>query len=412
MPLPTLAPTATPTSVPTATPTPAPTATPTLVPTPTPAYGCPQSTLPIAIVGGPSGPDGPDNDSVFQSLTVHPTDADILLLGTERNGFVKSVDGGVTWTRHRGGMRVFNDSYAEIWDIAYAPSDPSVVYAATLDSPGPAHGGYPSSDAGIYKSEDGGETWTQLICGLTTSRAMSIAVDPLNRDIAVAGLEGGAPSFGNSLGVDDYYPGGIFRTVDGGESWEKVSLGDDNEARNGYRKIATAALEPWTLIAVGLSHDQPADNVGYVRSFDGGATWEQFAPSQRTLAGSGFAVGDSGDVIVTGRDYRGWVSTNAGASWSDGPIIQVNGPTAISPLDSRVVVFANQSEIRRSTDRLRSATVRFTSPNKFREIVFAPSDPSIVYAETDGYLLYRSDDGGVSWRFVVNVRDDVLNVQP
>ena len=44
-----------------------------------------------------------------------------------------------------------------------------------------------------------------------------------------------------------------------------------------------------------------------------------------------------------------------------------------------------------------------------REIVFAPSDPNIVYAETDGYLLRRSDAAGLTWRLLVNIRDDVLN---
>ena len=47
-----------------------------------------------------------------------------------------------------------------------------------------------------------------------------------------------------------------------------------------------------------------------------------------------------------------------------------------------------------------------------REIVFAPSDPNVVYAETDGYVLYRSDDAGQTWRLMVHVRDEVLNVQP
>jgi photosystem II stability/assembly factor-like uncharacterized protein len=124
-------------------------------------------------VDGPSGLEGPDHDSVFQSLTVHPTNADTLLLGTERNGFVRSTDGGRTWTRHREGLRVFNDQYTEVWDISYAPSDPTVVYAATLDSPGPAHGLAPSAAGGVYKSVNGGDTWTQINCGLPNSRPTS-----------------------------------------------------------------------------------------------------------------------------------------------------------------------------------------------------------------------------------------------
>ena len=47
-----------------------------------------------------------------------------------------------------------------------------------------------------------------------------------------------------------------------------------------------------------------------------------------------------------------------------------------------------------------------------REIVFSRSSPNIVYAETDGYVLYRSDDAGLTWRLLVNGREQVLNVQP
>ena len=65
----------------------------------------------LEIIHGPDGPDGPDRDNPFRSLTVHPLDANTVLMGTERNGFVKSVDGGQTWTRHRLGLRHHSAGY-------------------------------------------------------------------------------------------------------------------------------------------------------------------------------------------------------------------------------------------------------------------------------------------------------------
>ena len=129
------------------------------------------------IVSGPPGPELPkDRDSVFRSLTVDPSDADIVFLGTERNGFVRSLDGGQTWTRHRKGFRSDGTSYPEVWDIDISLSDPDVLMAATLDSPGPPTGlrGQP----GLYKSTDGGGSWSQMNCGFTTSRVVSIRIDP------------------------------------------------------------------------------------------------------------------------------------------------------------------------------------------------------------------------------------------
>jgi len=189
-----------------------------------PDGSCLVSELPSAIVNGPIGPEGPDRDSVFQSLAVYPTNPDIVLLGTERNGFMLTTDGGATWSRQREGMRVGSgfDSYAEVWDIDFAASDPSVVYSAVLNSPGPPGGTGPSADAGIYISSDGGRTWSLSTCGFPTSRTTSVRADPTNPDIAIAGLEGGYPSYTDAT---EYFPGGIFRTIDRGETWAQMDVG-------------------------------------------------------------------------------------------------------------------------------------------------------------------------------------------
>ena len=79
----------------------------------------------VQIVSRPSGLEPPkDGDRVFRSLTVDPANSAILVLGTERNGFVSSLDDGLTWTRHRTGFRPDGDSYAEVWDIDISRSDP------------------------------------------------------------------------------------------------------------------------------------------------------------------------------------------------------------------------------------------------------------------------------------------------
>jgi len=180
---------------------------------------------------------------------------------------------------------------------------------------------------------------------------------------------------------------------------------------------------PATFIAFGLSDDDSSKNVGFIRSTDGGVTWQQFAPELRELHISVFTVSPDGNTIYAneGGTYGGWISRNAGASWTMGPTIQVNGPVAISPANSSLVLFGSTSRgILRSANGLQSAQSVLSEPvpagysdtTQFRDIVFAPSNPNIVYAEADGYLLYRSDDAGVTWRFLVNGRDDVLNAQP
>ena len=124
------------------------------------------------IIPGPAGPEGADYDQVFRSLEVDPSNPDVLYMGTERNGIVKSSDGGATWQRLRKGLRHNATTYSEVWDIDVSPFNPQFVIAAIADSPGPID--YPGSPAGVYISTDAGNTWKRSNCGLTNSYALSI----------------------------------------------------------------------------------------------------------------------------------------------------------------------------------------------------------------------------------------------
>lgn len=361
------------------------------------------------VVSGPSGPKPPgDGDRVFRSLTVDPTNAEVVVLGTERNGFVRSIDGGRTWTRQRSGLRSYPYGYFEVWDIDISSSNPDVMMAATLDSPGPPTG--PRAVSGVYRSTDGGQTWVQLNCGFTTSRVNSIRIDPSNSDVAVAGLAGGFPSH---TGDSNYYPGGIFRTEDGGENWQRVDV-DPDDGRNGYWIMRLVPTDPPQLVTFGMNFDDLSDNLGFMRSNDMGRTWELFGPELRNRFISNFGVSSDGQVIYASERevYFGWISRDSGETWTQSDEHQVNGPIAVSPVNPNLVLFASAGDLRRSTNGLSTVQVVMRPPSSVREIVFAPSGPNVVYAETDGYVLYRSDDAGLTWRLVVNVRDEVLNVQP
>ena len=321
-----------------------------------------------------------------------------------------SRDGGVSWTRLRAGLYSKEWGYPEIWDIDFSASNPDIIMAATLGSPGPAFG--PDVENGLYRSSDGGQTWTQLNCGLVNSRVVSVRIDPSNSDVAVVGIEGGWPSF-TGPGAKEYFPGGIFRTEDAGQNWTRVSVGPNDE-RNGYVVMRMTTSSQPQLVTFGANHYDSSENLGFLRSRDMGITWELFAPDFRTSNVGTFDLSSDGNTIYVdeGSAYCGWVSRDAGATWSQGPILQVNGPIAVSPADPNLVVFGSPNDIRRSTDGLSSMKVVLTTPITIREIVFSPSHPNVVYAESDGYFLYRSNDAGLTWRLLVHGRDEVLNTQP
>ena len=361
------------------------------------------------IIDGPSGPQGSDYDQAFRSLSVHPADPNTVLLGTERNGFVRSTDGGTSWSRHRQGLRYSGDNYPEIWDIAYDPNDPSIVYAATLDSPGPVTGTYPSSIAGVYKSTDGGTTWARSNCGLVNSRAVSIAVSGTDSNVVVLGIEGGAATFSPLTG--QYFNGGIFRSTDAGSNWSALSI-DGNETTNGYWWLRAYGNSDQHFMTFGSDLDDQNNNLGFIKSENSGANWSGLGAAVKNLFIAGFAISMDGQTLYANeRDsYEIRLSTNGGANWTTTSINQANGPVAVSPSDDQRVLYGGSSVLYLTTDGFATApTTVLSAGDTITDIVFAPSDPTIAYAVARGYLVYKSTDSGASFSLVKNIRSEVLN---
>ncbi len=371
----------------------------------------------LEIVDGPDGPIGEDFDSVFRALAVHPTDSDIILIGTERNGFVKSIDGGTSWTRLRAGLRhaptANGEVYPEIWDIAFDPNNPSVVYAATLDSPGPVTGDHSSASAGVYKSTDGGESWSRSNCGLSNSRITSVKVHPANSEIVIIGVEGGYASTTDLQG--QYFNGGIYRSIDAGANWTNaLDLG--NADKNGYWHIIPFGSTGNDFITFGMWSLQNASsnferNVGFLKSMDSGASWEIFGNTLQSLLITGIGVSQDGQTIYANEQdsFEIQKSTDGGLTWNVTDKNQANGPIAVSPTDASLVLYAGTRDLYRSTDGLLSTEQVLSAERSIHDIVFAPSNSSIVYVATEGYLVYKSIDAGATFSLIKNIRADVLN---
>ena len=211
----------------------------------------------LEIISGPAGPQGQDRDNPFRSLPIFPDSPDALIVGTERNGFIKTLDGGQTWTRHRAGLRHFNTGYPEIWDIALNPSNPTTMYAATLDSPGPFDPEYPSSIAGVYKSTDSGDTWFRTNCNLANSRITAIQISAADTSSILIGVEGGTASFDQLKG--QFFGGGIYHSTNSGLDWNRLVLSDNDET-NGYWRIL---YRNGQFITFGFNLQDTSRNIGF-----------------------------------------------------------------------------------------------------------------------------------------------------
>jgi len=222
----------------------------------------------------------------------------------------------------------------------------AVIFAATLDSPGPVTGDYPSSIAGVYKSIDGGDTWIRSNCGMYNSRINSVIVDAVNPLNVIAGMEGGEATFSALMG--QYFDGGIYRSADNGGSWSKVLI-RENDVKNGLRRMVANGPSGNHFITFGFNYNELSENIGFIRSTDAGITWEMFAAPLKSLLIVGFDVSQDGQVIYANeRDsYVIRRSTDGGTSWNTTSSNQANGPIAVAPSDSRLVLYAGYSTLYR-----------------------------------------------------------------
>ncbi|HKE32504.1 MAG TPA: glycosyl hydrolase, partial [Candidatus Angelobacter sp.] len=223
-------------------------------------------------------------------------DAHTYYFGSTGGGVWKSTDGGLSWRPMTDKVK---DMSPSIGAIAVAPSDPNVIYAGTGEA---CIRGNIIAGNGVYKSIDGGKTWNAM--GLQDTLAIGrLIVHPKNADIAfVAAL-------GHPFGPNAER--GIFRTTDGGKTWSKVLYKDENTGGidlafdPGNPNIIFAALwqarrSPWGM-------DSGGPGSGLYRSTDGGSNWKR-------LSGHGLPDGILGRIAVAvayGNSNRVWALIEA-----------------------------------------------------------------------------------------------------
>ena len=173
---------------------------------------------------------GPANMSGrIPALTVYEKDPSIWWAASASGGLLKTTNNGVTFTHQ------FDDqATVSIGDVKVAQSDPSVVWVGTGES-NPRNS--VSWGNGVYKSTDGGDTFTHM--GLDeTYQTGRIAIHPTNPDIVYVG------ALGRLWGPNEER--GVFKTIDGGETWEKIFYLDD---RTGIVELQMNPKDPDTLLA-------------------------------------------------------------------------------------------------------------------------------------------------------------------
>ncbi|MFT4831303.1 MAG: photosystem II stability/assembly factor-like uncharacterized protein [Psychroserpens sp.] len=235
---------------------------------------------------------------------------DVMYVGTASGGLWKSTSGGIKWEP------IFNKEVtASIGAVAIQQSNPSVIWVGTGEGNprNSLNGGF-----GVYKSLDGGKSWTSM--GLEKTRHIHrIVIDPTNPNIVYVG------AIGSPWG--EHPERGVFKTTDGGASWEKILFVNN---KTGVADLVMDPTNPNKLIAAMWEHKRDpwffksgGEGSGLHMTHDGGKTWKKLTEKEGLPKGElgriGIAIARSKPnvvyALVEAKKNALYRSTDGGFKW-------------------------------------------------------------------------------------------------
>ena len=295
-------------------------------------------------------------------IAVYPSNPNIVFVGSDNGGLFKSTNGGETWTRPMGALgsgKIFN---FRVCGVIIDPLDPNIVWAAT--------------GAGPFKSTDIGESWKYMggngfpILNQKNRRETnlsSIYVHPANSNLIYLGIGGSAKH--RTIPARKYFEIG-WKSTDGGQTWKALGKGGDAPKLN----------EPFGVGKIAFSYQNQnivyfATNQGLFKSIDGGETWAHIL---------NIGIAKSVDVVKnnpkkvycainTGKNDNPkngiWYSNDGGQSWAH--------PVSIEKVEYQKSYLGHK---------------------RCEWMQVLDNDGKYIYAASYGRFL-QSTDGGVNWEF-------------
>jgi photosystem II stability/assembly factor-like uncharacterized protein len=304
-----------------------------------------------------------------ESLTISPIDHNIIYACTDKDGVLKSVDGGENWVRINEGLS------GRFMRQVVADPITGYLYLGTIFG-------------GIYTSTNGGASWQKISSNIFNANCLDIAVHPRDADSAYVAAENG-----------------FFRTIDGGRSWETAGLAPR------FFPARTPAVEidmmDPNFIFMSTYHTGPYDSSAIFRSSDGGGSWVCLPNPIPVLYN--LAISNNGSSRRLFAGYQGiYYSDNDGASWQlcggGLPADEYFWPLYVSPADpARIYAVGAGYYLWRSTDRGETWGESAQPPGG--EVISFAVDPifsSVLYAGTFDNGLFKSTDAGDSWSNITN----------
>jgi hypothetical protein len=287
-------------------------------------------------------------------------------------GIFRSQDGGATFTQLLNGL-----PSAQASDVVMAPGDPNTLYAGIGDP-------FVATDNGVFKSTNGGDSWTKLAGGLPPSIGRTVlAVAPSRAQRVYAWIANpGGPN------RDQATTRGLFKSDDAGATWTEHNPGAIHNTQGWYdHAVAVHPTSPDTVIVGGVSA---------MRTTNGGTSFTSVTPPHVDQQFYAFAddgtlyAGDDGGIQRSTNNGTSWTSINGGLG-----VTQIYSGTSLHPTDQSFVLSGFQD----NGSHLRAGS-------GWRSVLGAdggytglhPSQPSVMFIESQNAAnLYRSTNGGTSF---------------
>ncbi len=236
-------------------------------------------------------------------IIIHPTNPDVVWVAAQgplwtsggERGLYKTIDGGETWTL----VLETADEWTGVTSLVADPRNPDRLYAATW-SRQRTIGAYVGTGpgAGIFTTEDGGETWTELKTGLPTGNMgkIGLAISPMQPDVVYAGIE-----------VDNR-KGGVYRSTNRGASWAKMSDEVGGGTGPHYYQELYADQHQFDRIYLMSNYSKVSD--------DGGKTWGPLGNDKKHVDDHAMAFHPTDpDFVLVGSDGGVYMSHDRMKNW-------------------------------------------------------------------------------------------------
>ena len=332
-----------------------------------------------------------------------PGDPSTFYVSGADGGIHKTIDGGVSFEPIFENQRAYS-----IGALTISPSDNNVLWVGTGEGDPRNSVGY---GWGVYRSVDAGKSWKHL--GLKkTERIKRIVVDPNNPDIACV------CALGKEWGSNKER--GVFKTTDGGKSWNKILYIDDNTGcsdiamENDNPRIMYAGM--WTFRRKPWRFDDGGKNTAIYKTMDGGSTWEKIMKGlpKTDMARPGIHIAQNDpNIVYLMTEFEGggtaFKSEDKGENWelvNDDPNINFRpfyySDVRVDPNNSNIL-FSISGRLSRSKDSGKNwEQVAKTVHGDHQALWIDPENSNYILNGSDGGF-QRSFDGGDTWEIINNI---------